>query len=138
MTETEPLLFILYVSRNAIPEAELPREIPQILESSRRNNAAAGITGALIYSRDSFAQALEGPTEAVMDLFRTLSRDLRHAEVVGLATREVQQRQFGQWSMANAGRREDLRDAVLQVAPGRHDVERMLLEGAAEAEQSPT
>lgn len=128
MTQTEPLLFILYVSHNTIPEAELPQEIARILDASRRNNAAAGITGALIYSRDSFAQALEGPEGEVRALYRRLSADPRHADPIILAEREVQQRQFGRWSMAFAGRRDGLDAGALL---GGREVEGMLEDGVS-------
>ncbi|WP_158292139.1 BLUF domain-containing protein [Paracraurococcus ruber] len=128
MRVEEGLFRMVYVSRNAIPAASQEAEIARILEVSRRNNQAAGITGALLYSADSFAQALEGPEAAMEALYARLSRDPRHAEVLVISAGPVAARQFSQWSMAFAGRHDGLSFAALQ---GGLDPSAALLAGAA-------
>ena len=75
---------LVYYSRNAIPgtSGELERHIEQILETSRRNNEAVGVTGALMFNNGCFAQILEGPREAVEKTFERIQRDPRHSDVV--------------------------------------------------------
>ncbi|MCB4821871.1 BLUF domain-containing protein [Roseicella aerolata] len=111
------LFRLVYASRCLLEEAALAGEIPRILEVSRRNNAARGVTGALLFSADAFVQALEGPQEGVEQIFERIQCDPRHAEAVVLEAGPVPARDFAGWSMAYAGRRTDIRFAALQAAP---------------------
>jgi hypothetical protein len=55
-----------------------------ILSTSRRNNAAAGMSGVLLLAGDAFLQLLQGPPEAVERLLRVLHRDPRHRQLTML------------------------------------------------------
>ena len=57
------LLYISHATRE-ISEAQ----IQDILQSSRRNNPALGITGVLVHGGGQFMQILEGPEHAVLRL----------------------------------------------------------------------
>ncbi len=106
--ETEAGLFrVVYVSRNLVPEPTADSELERILDRARHRNAALGVTGALLFSDDCFAQALEGPAPAVETVFEAIQRDPRHADVVVLEAAPVRAREFGAWSMAYAGRRRE-------------------------------
>ena len=96
---------LIYVSRNLLTGSpgEVEAGVLSILEASRRNNARAGITGALLFSTDFFAQALEGPLPAVQQVFERIQCDERHRDTVVLACEPVAIRDFGAWSMAYAG-----------------------------------
>jgi len=89
---------LVYMSQatRSLTEAELA----DLLAVSRRNNAARGITGLLMYEADTFMQALEGPREAVEALFRKISRDPRHTGVHVICEDYVKERYFGPWRMA--------------------------------------
>jgi hypothetical protein len=102
---SELLHSLAYFSRNAITgnPAEVRTEIDAILASARRNNQRNAVTGALLFSDGCFAQVLEGPREAVEAIFETIQCDPRHREVTILHLHEVDQRSFGEWSMAFAG-----------------------------------
>lgn len=95
---------IVYMSRNAVAEAPLAGEVERILAASRRNNAAEGVTGALLFNRDIFAQVLEGPPAAVERTFERIQRDPRHDAVMVLdaGPAEDGRRAFADWSMALA------------------------------------
>jgi hypothetical protein len=95
-------------------------EIEQILASSRQNNARIGVTGALLFNRGCFAQALEGPRDAIERLYEKIACDPRHDDVRILSFGFVETRSFPDWSMAYAGRIEndDASFAALTVAPG--------------------
>jgi hypothetical protein len=70
-----------------------------ILEQSRRNNRRLGITGMLLHLDHGFLQVLEGPKEAVLEIFSNIERDLRHIGVRVLVQHDVSERLFGDWSM---------------------------------------
>ncbi len=96
---------LLYCSHNALTGSidEQAAEIRKILASARRNNAALGITGALLFNGACFAQVLEGPLQAVESLFETIQQDARHGDVTLLESGYVDHRDFPEWSMAFAG-----------------------------------
>lgn len=103
---TEPLCRLVYYSRNLVvgPDESIKAEVDSILCASRRNNAACGLTGALIFNRGVFAQVLEGPSSAIERTFERIQRDQRHSDVQVLALDAVDQRGFPSWSMAFLGR----------------------------------
>ena len=96
---------LVYYSRNSLSGSEqaIGHEIQQVLASSRRNNAADGITGALLFNRGCFAQVLEGPRAAVERTFERIQRDPRHEDVLLLRFERIQERAFPGWSMAFVG-----------------------------------
>lgn len=103
------LFRLVYASRSVLGGApeHAQREVAQILDASRRNNPHDGVTGALLFSSDGFAQALEGTQDAVQKVFERIQTDPRHAKTVVLAAGRTDRRQFAEWSMAYAGRIED-------------------------------
>ncbi len=93
---------VVYCSRNLIEGDAAARdaEISQILETARKNNSRASVTGALLFSADHFAQVLEGPQEAVETIFERIQHDTRHSDVTILESLTSEQRDFSEWSMA--------------------------------------
>ena len=112
---------ILYVSRNLIAAPEAEAEIQRILAVARQRNAALDVTGALLFSEDAFAQALEGPMAAVTEIFDLIQLDARHTDIVVLEAGPAPERSFAEWSMAYAGRTADVSAryaALLGRGPG--------------------
>ena len=109
---------LVYVSRNLIEgdAEEIRREIGGILEISRRNNLAGGVTGALMFNHGCFAQVLEGTHDAVQDTFERIQCDERHDDVRLLAFDAVAERAFGNWSMAYVGEDWASREAFVALA----------------------
>ena len=93
---------VVYCSRNLIEGDAAARdaEISQILETARRNNSKANVTGALLFSADHFAQVLEGPQQALEAIFERIQNDTRHGDVTVLESLTSAQRDFSEWSMA--------------------------------------
>lgn len=91
------LVRCLYASRAAAGTSAAM--LDDILAQSRRNNPAQGITGMLCVSGDVFIQVLEGGRDEVCELYNSIVRDSRHANVRLLAYDEIAQRQFGAWTM---------------------------------------
>lgn len=75
--------------------------VEDILERSRINNPANGITGMLCYSGDVFIQVLEGGRDEVCELYNAIVRDGRHAQVRLLVFQEIRERKFCNWTMGH-------------------------------------
>ena len=74
-------------------------ELVALLDVSRRNNAARGITGALAYHDYAFIQVLEGPEVLVEALLATIARDTRHIGMMVCERTRIDGRAFSAWSM---------------------------------------
>lgn len=98
---TDPLWRLIYHS--CIPDRVTREDIKAILLSSRRNNGALGITGALYMDGDHFLQAIEGPRPAVEQLYARIRSDSRNAGVVLIAEGPADRRHFGEWTMLLVG-----------------------------------
>lgn len=70
-----------------------------ILRVSRTNNERNGITGMLCYDPTYFLQAIEGPREAINQLYTNISRDKRHQYLTLLEYADIKDRIFGEWAM---------------------------------------
>jgi hypothetical protein len=73
--------------------------LDRILEQSRRNNCARGVSGLLCVADNLFLQALEGGRDEVCELFNTIVRDERHTQLRLLVYTEISERRFGAWTM---------------------------------------
>jgi len=89
---------IKYISRFARP---LDREdIEEIGRQSAANNERHGITGVLLSGGGIFLQILEGPPEAVDEVFHSITADDRHQDVLLLTSQDdVETRLFPDWAM---------------------------------------
>jgi hypothetical protein len=75
-------------------------ELTRILEVSRRNNQADGVTGMLCYHGGTFFQMLEGKREKVQAVMDRVARDPRHHGITILLEQEITERHMPDWSMA--------------------------------------
>jgi len=91
------LIQLTYASRTA--HILGPGDVKDILQSSLRNNAAAGVTGALCLTNGIFLQQLEGDRAAVNQLYHRIQKDIRHRDTQILDFSEIASRRFGTWSM---------------------------------------
>jgi hypothetical protein len=121
-----------YVSRFAKEMTEA--EIDELVSKAAKRNAELQITGALMSTGKLFFQVLEGPSENVELLFRSIQRDARHTDVLLLSQDEgVPERIFPDWSMkrfslerAEEARLEPLR-AILETIVELRDRQEMLI-----------
>ena len=88
---------IRYVSRFESPLSEA--DIAAIGEQSRSNNERLDLTGLLMASGGLFYQVLEGPAEAVDEVYNRIVEDGRHTDLLLLSTEHGVERQFPRWSM---------------------------------------
>ena len=75
------------------------RHIGAILETARRHNSQASISGFLLIGADWFAQVIEGEAAAITSLFRRILFDHRHSDVRLIETRPARERMFADWAM---------------------------------------
>ncbi len=94
----EQLVAAVYVSSAIKPLEE--DEIRDILLVARQNNERLGVTGMLLYKDGNFLQVLEGPAMAVDGLIQKIKRDPRHKGVILMSRKNIEERQFPDWSMA--------------------------------------
>ena len=76
-----------------------PEELVALLEVSRRNNEAVGLSGMLLYSSQSFLQVLEGDPAALEETYRRIGADDRHVNLRLLMDAEVSAPLFPDWTM---------------------------------------
>lgn len=88
---------MVYASRATVPFSD--DMLRELLNVARERNTAVNVTGALYYTERSFFQVLEGPREAVLEIFERIGRDKRHDNVALLRRREVTTRSFEHWAM---------------------------------------
>ena len=74
-------------------------QLKQLLEVSRRNNTAAGITGMLLYLEGNFIQVLEGEQQKVAETHKRIAKDPRHQGLITLLEGDHPEREFADWSM---------------------------------------
>ncbi|MHA7835440.1 MAG: BLUF domain-containing protein [Algiphilus sp.] len=91
------MLQVIYVSAEAEPFTR--NKLRDLLDVSRRNNEAAGVTGMLVYHDGTFLQVLEGEADTVNQLLQTIDADPRHHKVKLLLRQEIKARSFAGWSM---------------------------------------
>jgi hypothetical protein len=104
---------IKYVSQFSSDLSEA--EVNRIAEQAARRNAERDVTGVLMTAGGIFFQILEGPPEAVTEIYDRILADERHTDVLLLSSEVgLSGRLFPDWSMAKA----DLdRDASLRLEP---------------------
>lgn len=91
------LISLVYVSRASHDLTE--EELLTILDKSRKNNTALGITGMLLYRDRVFIQALEGEVDKIKTLYEKIAQDTRHRDVKLVSRRPIRERTFQEWSM---------------------------------------
>jgi hypothetical protein len=74
--------------------------LEKIIATAKHHNPRFGITGLLVFGSGIFFQWLEGPRDNVTSLFKMISADSRHSDVV-LITKEdeFRERLFPNWDM---------------------------------------
>ena len=91
------LIHIVYVS---FAQKELSeKELTGLLREIRGKNAEQGVTGLLLYNDGAFIQVIEGSKEIINRVFKSISNDQRHNNVVKLLEEPIDQRAFPDWTM---------------------------------------
>lgn len=94
------LMHLIYSSAATQPFSN--EALADLLSLARRKNATLGVTGMLLHVDGSFLQVLEGEPAAVDSVFRAISADPRHAQIVTIIKEPIPRRAFSDWSMGHA------------------------------------
>jgi Sensors of blue-light using FAD len=92
------MIELIYCSRVAL-DLELT-EIYKILKQAQSHNQAHDITGALLFNTRFFLQLLEGPEQAVDQLYQRIQADSRHHNIRLIGRAPLVNQRLMQWSMA--------------------------------------
>lgn len=96
-------LTITYVSDCLIEAADRAAAIEQMFDDARDRNAARGVTGALLFAGNRFAQTIEGGYLVVDALMTRIDRDPRHRVRAIVERRAISERRFPGCSVAYLG-----------------------------------
>jgi Sensors of blue-light using FAD len=96
-TGGKTMIQISYISRAAEPMP--PDKLLALLQQCLANNLSSGVTGMLVYGNETFLQALEGDDQAVDELVEKISNDPRHTDIQLLHRRQIEERQYSDWTM---------------------------------------
>lgn len=91
------MLRIVYTSVQAVPFG--PEDLESLLARASVLNESVGVTGILLVSQREFLQCIEGPAEAVRQVYRRIQADPRHTDLQILSSGPIRRRQFDRWSM---------------------------------------
>ena len=93
----QPLVSKTYLSKAIHVFSE--HDLDQLLISCQRNNAAASVTGALLYHNGYFMQLIEGPLGAINSTYNRIQADSRHEVLSILFEDQISARFFPDWTM---------------------------------------
>lgn len=87
----------IYVSSasNPLPDHELMN----IKEKLRAACEKSGVTGLLVFHRNTFIHYCEGEESIVKAIFSSISKDKRYKDVKVISEGKLNERQFPNWSM---------------------------------------
>lgn len=108
------LIRLIYASTAA--ETVGISEFKLILQQSQANNHQRDLTGVLAFNSKIFLQGLEGSREQVNELYARLLHDKRHHTVAVLDYAEIEEREWGQWSMGFAALSADNRAIFMKYS----------------------
>jgi hypothetical protein len=91
------MYYCTYVSSasNPLPDAELMN----IKEKSGTASKKSGVTGLLVFHRNTFIHYCEGEESTVKAMFASTSKDKRYKDVKVLSEGKLKERQFSNWAM---------------------------------------
>lgn len=112
------LLSLLYLSRSTIPAAAADEGVAAIVATSHARNPVLGLTGALLFTGEYFAQVIEGKAAAVDHLMGIVANDARHDGIIVVAREPIAARRFGDWSMAYSGPSQFVAQHVTRLLAG--------------------
>ena len=109
---------LVYRSRAVQPlSAPELHELALAAQSRNRNEA---ITGLVLYDDDRFFQWLEGPSDSLERIMRSIWNDPRHTDIEVLHNQPIATRVFGEWNMKLAAQGPNSvswRDEVIEPPP---------------------
>ncbi|MWD29689.1 blue light sensor protein [Aquicoccus sp. SCR17] len=93
-------------------------DIAALANRSQVRNRNLDITGLLLFDGGYFMQTLEGPRDAVAEVFRDILKDPRHSAISPFAVKFISDRKFPTWAMQLVPR-----DLTLEIVTALGDIE---------------
>lgn len=130
-----PLIQIAYAS--SATKHFSKEELLELLTKSRRKNQENGITGLLLYKSGNILQILEGESDVIKRTLQRIELDTRHRGLLTIFKRNIEEREFPDWSMAFR----NLNDPETDRLPGYNELLNLsfdpesLLEDSSQVEQ---
>ena len=75
-------------------------DIELMLMKAKRKNKRLKITGCIVYADNKFIQLIQGPKDAITDLYKEIKADKRHFKIITLLEQSTEQKIWSDWSMA--------------------------------------
>lgn len=108
-----PLARIMYYST---VNPAVPPDLRALLAVSHKNNLRNGITGFLFFNTTYFLQVIEGERAVVNKLYRLISTDHRHTNLVLIGASDIAERAFPAWLMGlREGMSSTTKDAFIKA-----------------------
>ena len=101
-------------------------DVESIVETSRHNNLAEGITGLLLYNGRNFLQLLEGEESKLVTVMMRISHDPRHTGISLIERRLIEERSCPDWAMQRITIAQDVsarREALDAALPSQMDTQ---------------
>jgi transcriptional regulator with XRE-family HTH domain len=96
----QPLHRLIYFSTAvAMTDTEMQLALYDIVRTAGTRNGALGVTGALLACDGRFVQALEGPKDAVLQVYGGVCTDHRHRALHVAESAPITSRRFGTFNM---------------------------------------
>ena len=109
------LIQLYYTSESLLPSGAASDM--EILELARHKNGQLGVTGFLLRAPHRFGQLLEGPEDAVLNVFARIQTDPRHKGIRHIIRHAVSNRCFPDWSMGFVARSDAIAVALANSLP---------------------
>ena len=103
------MLQLCYASTYINNDDNLIEDIRNILITARNFNQAHQINGVLYYAEGYFFQCLEGEKESIENLFKNITKDLRHTNVHRFEDQIIEQTNFKDWSIKYVQKNSDVK-----------------------------
>lgn len=82
-------------------------ELEKILLLARNRNIEENLTGVLLFMDGKFTQYIEGLIDNLIKIFDLIKRASLHKEIINVDLRNIDERVYGDWSMAFFANKED-------------------------------
>ncbi|MEN9898738.1 MAG: hypothetical protein RLZZ66_2387 [Pseudomonadota bacterium] len=132
----ENIYQLVYASK--VAEGFSEKDLIDILRTSRKNNKAIHISGALVYNKGYFLQMIEGEQVVVDALFKKITHDVRHEKISRFYRGTVPNRVFPDWYMGffqnEADENIDLSELV-NLCESQHPASQFFLERLLEVQK---
>ena len=89
------MIQLIYFSKARI----FVNDVFDILKKSDEKNATLNLSGLLVFHNNYFLQVLEGNQTNVSRVLFKIAKDPRHEDVEIIQCKEIDKRDFGEWSM---------------------------------------